>query len=218
MHMHLEVLMPPTDNVEEALAKIMAPFDENGSDEGSANTHSFWDWYRIGGRWGGAKIKAKLGKERLGAFHDALKERQVTVSGLQWGKQTLQPASQIEMVDALWREMFPDSGLTVCPLFDHAPKVIDGDICRLSELPEGMTAGRFIIACPSWNDDGTFSADYMISDDIWNGVMHVKTQWDGELKTALNAFSKKIEGYKDDYREKRTPKDDWLVVTVDYHS
>ena len=58
----------------------------------------------------------------------------------------------------------------------------------------------------------------MISDDIWNGVMHVKTQWDGKLKTALDAHSEKIKRYRDEYREKRTPKDDWLVVTVDYHS
>lgn len=219
MHMHLEVLMPPTDNVEEALAKIMAPFDEGGSDEeGNPNTHGFWDWYQIGGRWGGAKIEARLGRDRLDAFHKALTERNVTVSGLQWGKQTLQPASQIEMVDALWSDMFPDSGLSVCPMFDHAPKVIDGDICRLSDVPEGLTAERVIIAGPSWNDDGSFSAYYMISDDIWNGVMHVKTQWDGKLRTALEAHSEKIKGYQDEYREKRTPKDDWLVVTVDYHS
>lgn len=219
MHMHLEVLMPPTDNVEGALAKIMAPFNENGADEeGNTNTHGFWDWYRIGGRWGGKKIEAKIGKDRLDAFYRALAERKVTVSGLQFGKQTLRPASQIEAVDALWREMFPDSGLSVCPVFDHAPVVVDGDICKLSEVPEGLTAERVIIAGPSWNDKDTFSADYMISEDIWNGVMRVKTQWDGQFKTALDAFSKKIEGYKEDYREKHTPKDDWVVVTVDYHS
>ena len=219
MHMHLEVLMPPTDNVEEALAKIMAPFDESGTDEdGNPNRHSFWDWYQIGGRWGGAKIKAKLGKERLDAFNKALNERKVTVSGLQCGKQTLQPASQIEMVDALWRDMFPDSGLSVCPLFDHAPKVIDGDICKLSEVPEGLTAQRVIIAGPSWDDDKIFSAKYMISEDIWNGVMHVKTQWDCQFKTALDTHAENVKGHRDDYREKHTPKDDWLVVTVDYHS
>jgi hypothetical protein len=219
MHMHLEVLMPPTDNVESALAKIMAPFDEGGTDEGgNPNQHGFWDWYQIGGRWGGAKIEANLGKERLADFNKALIERKVTVSGLQFGKQTLQPASQVGMVDALWREMFPDSGLSVCPLFDHAPKVIDGDICKLSEVPDGLTAERVIIAGPSWKDDGTFSAEYMISEDIWNGVMHVKTQWDGQFKTAIDAFAENIKSYRDDYREKRTPKDDWLVVTVDYHS
>jgi hypothetical protein len=219
MHMHLEVVMPPTDNVEKSLSEIMAPFDEGGIDEdGNPNQHTFWDWYQIGGRWGGAKIEAKLGKDRLAAFNKELIERKVTVSGLQFGKQTLQPASQIEMVDALWREMFPDSGINGCPLFDHAPKEVAGDICQLSEVPDGLTAERVIIAGPGWKDDGTFRAEYMISDDIWNGVMHVKTQWDGHFKTALDAYPEKIKGYRDDYREKHTPKDDWIVVTVDYHS
>lgn len=219
MHMHLEVLMPPTDNIEEALEKIMQPFDESGSDEdGNQNQHTFWDWYQVGGRWAGAKMEAKLGKDRLASFNKALTEREVTVSGIQFGKQTLQPASQIEMVDALWREMFPDSNLTVCPLFDHAPKVIEGDVCQLSEVPDGLTAERIIIAGPEFNDGTKFRAEYMISDEIWNGVMHVKTQWDGQFKTAINAFKEKIKGYRDDYREKRIPKDDWIVVTVDYHS
>lgn len=54
MHFHLEVIMPPTTNVEGALEKIMAQFDENNEDA----SHAFWDWYVIGGRFFWRKANA----------------------------------------------------------------------------------------------------------------------------------------------------------------
>lgn len=219
MHYHLEIIMPPVDDVEKAIAQIMKPFDEQGEDEdGNTNDHAFWDWYQIGGRWSGVKLESFLGKERLDLFHQELSNRKVTVSGFQCGKQTLSPESQIPMVDALWREMFPDSGITVCPLFDHSPKILTSDICTILDLPPELSASRVIVAEPSWRDDGSLQAEYMISDSIWNGVMHVKTQWDGKVKSAIDEAKEKASRYREEFQAKRMPQDDWLVVTVNYHS
>jgi hypothetical protein len=217
MHYHLEIIIPRTDDVESAVANILAPFDENGTDdEDGYRKHSFWDWYVIGGRWAGAKLEAKLGD--MAPFYDELKKRNVTVAGLQCGKQTLQPASQIPLVDAMWREMFPESGLDVCPLFDHSPSVIVGDICTLKEMPERLSASRVIIAGPSYDDPDKFKAVHMIEGSVWNGVSHVDTTWDGNVLNAVNAWRERIAGYADEYQSKNTPTDEWITVTVDYHS
>src|SRR6185312_2392586 len=103
MHYQLEIIMPPVADVKTAVAQILEPFDEQGEDEdGNPNAHGFWDWYVIGGRWAGAKLEAMFGPERLKAFRAELAERNVTISGVRFGKQELQPADQIPMVDALW--------------------------------------------------------------------------------------------------------------------
>lgn len=219
MHYHMEIIMPPTNDVDAAIAQIMEPFNECGEDEdGNRNSHTFWDWYVIGGRWSGHKDEAKFDKARLDAFHAELKERKVTVSGIQCGKQDLQPESQIPMVDALWREMFPESGLDVCPLFGHSPRTLPSDICTLADMPEGLTAITGIIAGPGHSDDGKMQAHYLIQDCVWNGVMHVDTKWDGKVKTMLDDHVEKCKNYREEWKAKVTPQPDWLVVTVDYHS
>ncbi len=49
MHYHLEIILPPTEDIEKAIAEILQQFDENEEE----NTNSFWDWYQIGGRYTG---------------------------------------------------------------------------------------------------------------------------------------------------------------------
>ncbi|GAF91717.1 unnamed protein product, partial [marine sediment metagenome] len=98
MHYHCEIILPPTDAVESAIAEIMAPFDENNEDE-ETRSPSFWDWYQIGGRWSGSKLTDHFDKDKLKNFHAELENRKVTVSGFQCGKQDISPASQIPMVD-----------------------------------------------------------------------------------------------------------------------
>jgi hypothetical protein len=42
MHSHLEIILPPVDDVENAVKQIMEPFDEAGEEEdGVRNRHSF---------------------------------------------------------------------------------------------------------------------------------------------------------------------------------
>lgn len=216
MHHRLEIIMPPVADIEAAVAQIMAPFDENCEDEDIASSFQFWDWYQIGGRYSGRKLEQSIDPAKVEAFIAALQEKGVTCSGLVWGKQELSPASQIPMVDALWREMCPGAG-DVCPMFKHSGDSMNMDICRLDQMPAACTALAVIVAGP--NHDGTkLEAKYMIHEDTWNGVIHVKSEWDCKVTTAIQNHLKRIEGYAEAYKEKVTPKPDWLVVTVDYHS
>lgn len=224
MHYHLEVVMPPVEDIEVALKQILAPFDENGVDEGGhPHKYAFWDWYVIGGRWAGAKLETTLDPAKKEAFYDEMKRRGVTVSGFQAGKQKLQPESQISMVDALWREYFPESPLKTCPFFDHFNDQYqnsDGfpDIMRLKDVPPLLTASHVIIAGPSWQDDTTFEAKHMLQDSVWNGVTHVDSRWDGSVQAAIDEHIEDLKDAKPEYAAKHIPQDDWLVVTVDYHS
>lgn len=224
MHYHLEVILPPVANLVEAVAQILEPFREEGEDEeGNQNFHAFWDWYVIGGRWAGAKLEATLNLEKKEAFYAELTKRGVTVSGVQAGKQKLQPESQIPMVDALWCEYFPESPLKVCPFFDHFNNQYqnsDGfpDVMRLKDVPRELTASHVIIAGPTWKDDESLEARYMLQDSIWNGVTHVDTKWDGKVQTVIDEHKERLKNAKPEYAAKHIPQDDWLVVTIDYHS
>src|ERR1700721_3079901 len=217
MHYQLEVVMPPTDAVETALKQILALFDENGEEnEDHDRRHAFYDYYVIGGRWSANKILAALGEGRLKDFHQMLHDQHITVAGLQWGKPTLQPADQVDKVDMLWRDAFPDAPVSVCPLFDNY-KGAWGDVMPLSEAPMGMLCAHVIVAALDYKNE-KLEAVYMIQESIWNGVTHVKAAWDGTLGAAIEGGVEKMRNYKPEYAAKRTPQPDWLVVTVDYHS
>lgn len=232
MHYHLEIIMPPTKDVEKAVESILTPFNENSED---AN-HAFFDWYVIGGRWAGNKAKAKYDQEKLNAFWNWLKEEGVTVSSFAAGKQTISPETQIPKVDAKWNEMFPslDGVYRACPLFSHSNNqyakgllgTLSGDIDSLENCLED-TCFRVIFAGPSYVHEpeagtsvwsGPLEAKYMLEKEEWNGVNYVDTAWDGKIGTALNSYLDKISTYKEEYIAIVKPQPNWLVVTVDYHS
>lgn len=224
MHYHCEIIMPPTDNVEEAVTRIMAPFDEN-ADEETRSSNQFWDYYVIGGRLSGTKLMARYDKAKIDEFYAWLQAEKVTVSSVRCGKQTLEPASQIPKVDAKWNEMFPPpSGryAMACPIFDHASKQEYGDVCKLSEMPEGLTAKHVIIAHKKYSGEmewnGPLTAGFMLQESMWNGCNHVEIDWDGTVKSALEKHVEHLKNYAQQYIESNTPTPDWLVVTVDYHS
>ena len=213
MHYHLEIVMPPTDDVDAAVKEILAPFDEN---DGTDRSHAFWDYWVIGGRWGGAKLMAAFEQTRLDEFYARLKDAKVTVSGLQFGKQTLSPGGQEETVDRLWNETFPESPVKVCPVFDNY-KGSYGDVMRLGDYPAALTCVHVIVAALDYKGE-KLEAVFMCRDSIWNGVMHQDTRWDKTLSGALRDNTEKMKHYQPEYAARRTPDDDWLVVTVDYHS
>lgn len=234
-HEHVEILMPPTEDVEAAVRQIMAPFDENGKgddDDEGPSKYAFWDFWVIGGRWAGAHVTALVDPGRLEQFQEELIRRNVTVSRVTAGKQTLKPESQIEMVDALWREWFPESGLVKCPLFSHflnQYKNSEGypDVIKLADLPEALTAARVIVAVPKtkWLDDSKvweleqgFEAEFMMQNEAWNGLSCLNVDWDGLVKTAVEMYQKRLAGMDPDYAKIVTPTPEWLVVTVDIHS
>lgn len=221
-HYHCEIVMPPTDDIEGAVSKIMEKFDENGSDENGSPNRGFWDWYVIGGRWAGTKMEKSLGEERIKAFHAALAEKNVTVSGLRAGKETLEPASQIPMVDALWHEHFPET-TGPCPMFSHANNQYEssdslpGDVCKFNEVPKTLTSERIIFAGPS-SYDQSLVPTFMLSEDTWNGVNHQRSYWDCTFTQAVAKLTENFANYRDTYAATITPQADWLVVTVDYHN
>lgn len=228
MHHHCEIVMPPTDDIEGAVRDIMKPFSENDEE----NYDAFWDFYVIGGRFAGSKQLAVYDKEKLDAFYQWLRDEKVTVSGFQCGKPQLSPPGQRIKVDDKWNEMFTPEGseYTACPLFCHSNDqygrdgigTISGDIQKLADISE-VECSRVIIAGPSWNSEtkehnGPIEATFMLCDTQWNGVNHMPVDWDGKVSSAISQFTKKLKHYRDKYREVVTPKDNWLVVTVDYHS
>ena len=225
MHYHCEVIMPPSNNIQETLAEILAPFDENKCGDEDALGHDFWDWFVIGGRWAGSKEMCKHDPAKLEQFYKDLKEAKVTVSGFRCGKQEISPSSQIPMVDKMWNNMFPtDNGEVIpCPIFAHSNNQYDsndflsGDICRADQIPERLTSERVIIAGPSY-DGSKMEANFMLCRDQWNGVNHMPIDWDGLVKSAVEKFVEKLKERSAEYAEKVTPKPDWICVTVDYHS
>ena len=214
MHYHCEVVIPPTDNVQESVEKLMWPYCE---DRPNNRAIAFWDWWVIGGRWGGHKVTSQLSEASVKAFFEDLKERGVTVSAIQCGKQSISPKSQIPMVDSIWRGHFPGSPFEACPLFDHASRggenMMPGDVLTLAECPTDLTASRVIFA----NTKG--ETQFMLAQSFWNGANFEQSAWDGLFGSAVQAYRKDLQkfgkGYCKHYGEAT---DDWLVVTVDYHS
>jgi len=214
MHYHAEIVMPPVDDIEKAIAEILKPFSVHDDENGN----TFWDWYVVGGRFSGCKRLATFDKDTLDKFNAEIAVRKVTVSGVQCGKQSLSPASQIQMVDALWHEMFPDAPDGPCPLFDHAGPSLEGDVVPFANVPDTLPAHRIIFARgPSeYHDD--HQATFMLADEHWNGVNFEKTPWDGTFAAAVAALTEHFAGHNAEYREHVMPTSEWVVVTVDYHS
>lgn len=211
MHYCCEVCVPPTANTEDAVAAVMAEFAENREDA----RHGFWDWYQIGGRWSGRKLLAGLDTAQIDAFRKWLVAEKITVSGVVFGKQELSPHSQREKVDAKWREMFQGS-TAACPFFRHAGDALPLDVMRLADVPPSLTAERVIFGAIQY--DGKLGPEFMLARSVWNGCNHMEVQWDGTFASALALHRDQLAKYHDEYAAKITPTDDWLVVTVDYHS
>lgn len=214
--------MPPTEDVNAAVEQIMKPFDENGD-----NKHAFWDYWTLGGRWGGNKTLASIDPARLEEFHQWMCSEDVTVSSFVAGKQSLSPASQVPKVDAKWNDMFPspDGKSRPCPIFDHSNdsrSMMDDDICPISYALK-VRCSHIIFAGPSYDHDkndwvGPLEATFILESGSWNGVNHMPVKWDRTVEDALNQFREKLADYVDGYKAVIEPQDDWIAVTVDYHS
>lgn len=215
-HYHMEIVMPPTKDIRGAVTRLMKNFDEDNED----GYPGFWDFWVIGGRWSGTKIEAAIGDERLKAFNEKLSAKKITVSGVVCGKEELSPASQIAVVDELWSKEFPEFA-GPCPLFQHyndqydrKKQILPVDVCTVAAMPHSLSCHTLMISGPDEDDD----ARELFHKSIWNGATFQDTTFNGNVKEALEADLKKIQGYAKEYAEKATVKGDWLVVTVDYHS
>lgn len=232
MHYHSEIVIPPTSDIEEAVRAVLAPFNEKADDE-EDRKHAFWDWWVIGGRWAGAKAVAKYDPTQLQAFNDWAESQQLTVEGFQTGKPGLKPASQVEKVDAKWNEMFPSEPPMPCPLFAHSNDqygtglegTLPEDVQEFGDVSPRLTCERVIFAASSYDGvseswTGLISANFLLSQECWNGQNYQRTTWDGTFGAAQALYTKYLERYSHNpqYLAACTPTKDWLVVTVDYHS
>jgi len=231
MHYHCEIVIPPTANIEESLKSVMAKFDENLEEsEDYSSKYAFWDFWVIGGRWAGHKLLAQYDPKQIDEFYAWIDSEKITVSGWQAGKHELSPATQIPKVDAMWNQMFPSAIPIKCPLFRHSNdqygKGLAGslpqDVMRLGDVPERLGCSRVIFAGPSYEsrtkaNTGPLEAKFMLAEDAWNGCI-MKVDWDGKLKTAVEKCRDHFKNYNPDYIEQVLPKDEWLAVTMDYHS
>lgn len=236
MHYHCEIVIPPTDDITKSVTSVLEPFDENlERDSEIARGSPFWDWWVIGGRWAGAKLIARFDPKKLKEFYQWMTDEKITVSGLRCGKEELSPASQIPKVDNKWNEMFPSENFVPCPLFmhsnnpygkDYSPLMIDkygtnpilpDDIMLVKDLPTYLTCERVIIGGLNYKEDG-IEPKFMLVREEWNGLNHMIVKWNGNIKTAIKQYINSLRNYKEDYKKKVLPKNDWLVVTVDYHS
>jgi hypothetical protein len=211
MHYHLEIVLPPTDNLETAISEVMKGFSENNE----ANYNAFWDWYVIGGRWSGCKLRAMLGEDKITKFCEKLNEMGITVLGLVCGKEEISPSSQIPLVDKLWNAWFPDSGIKICPLFKHSnkdSKILPGDIMDFKDVPNNLTMERIMFV----STEGKVSRMYQ--GDFHNGVNWIESDWNREFDTAVQKLIKDTKNYNPDYIKKIIPQPDWQVVTIDYHT
>lgn len=213
MHYHLEIIMPPTNDVLEKIKEILAPFNEQ-PEEGEESSHAFWDWYVIGGRYSGQHLLSKYKGKKLDSFYEDLRRNKVTVSGFVDGKEELQPATQIPFVDALWQTHFPEED-GPCPIFKHSGDQYKNsyeNICRVADLQEGLECSRLIIT------NCEFHPEFMIEDSYYNGVSWIDSKWEGSVKDGLKMYSEKTNHYAEEWRQKNEVKPEWLLVTVDYHT
>lgn len=219
MHNLLEIIIPnKTEDIKTAVSQVMEPFDENGEEP----TVAFWDFYSIGGRFAGQKLIHTFDKVKLDKFYNLLEENKITVSGFQCGKQEISPSSQIPLVDELWNSLFTENDNRPCPIFKHSNDqydnygIICGDIMPVKECLD-FKCGHIIIAAKQ-EYNGKYGAEYMLQDCIWNGVIHQDTNWNGEIGSCVESFTERIKTYRDEYKAKFSDIQNWLSVTVDYHS
>ena len=92
------------------------------------------------------------------------------------------------------------------------------DICPLRLVPEAMSCYRFLAFMPSRveGEDDPYPF-FMIAQEQWNGVIHVKADWDATVGSAIDMLCERHRLY---YREElaKAQLNDYLLVTVDCHS
>lgn len=229
MHYHAEVILPPKPvvGVEVAVEMVMEPFNENIEGEEDHGEPKWWDFYIIGGRWHGNKLRHSLGEDKIEAFYKELQEEKITFSSLYAGRDKVMPESQEGRVDEIWRKHFPGTTET-CFLMEHGndkyANTLDLNVCKLGDLPEDYSAARVLIGGQHMSDiekgEGLLHlhCTYMVSQGVWNGVTHQDTSWKGSVTRAAKDWNAQLENYNPEFAKPNTTTDDWLSVTVDYHS
>lgn len=209
MHEHLEIILPPPHDwqasgaVKKDVEDIMKSFQRDEDDGG------WWDYFMIGGRWAGQHVLSRIEPAVIQSFRERLAAEKITVSGVQFGKPDLSPASQIPRVDSLWRKMVPGGG-DQCVLFGHAAP--EGDVCTVGKLGPHLNCDRLILCTRS--SSGMPKPHRMAVASFWNGIEHQETDFNGNVAAFIEAQSARDASA---YPEPLQIGPEWIAVTVDYH-
>jgi hypothetical protein len=209
------------DLLEKAIAQVLAPFQEE-ADENIISCRPFWDFYVVGGRWHNEKYLQTLDQTKLESFYKWCNDENITVSSFQAGKQELEPKHQISKVDQKWNELFPvENKIVKCPIFSHSHDKYENNYSENTwSLKDSLHVKCSRIIFANYSEYGKeYKADYMIEDEYWNGVAHIKSVWDGSIKHAVGIYSEYyLKVYNPEHANKIKTTDEHRVVTVDYHS
>lgn len=226
MHFHCEVILPVVEQstIKATIDNVLEPFREDSTDEDRVSV-PFFDWAVVGGRYASEKLLQRLGENKVSAFRQWCRDESITISGIQFGKPSLDPSEQRARVDAKWNEMFPaeDGRLVACPLFEHSNPdnaATRDDICALGQAKH-VSCYRVIILGPKYVacvEDMSLDVRFMLAEEVWNGRNYMPVKWDGTISDALRQYDHDISQRPPEIQRLLRPTDEWLTVTVDYHT
>lgn len=228
MHVHLEVLVPPTDNPVDDVETLLKPFDESAEDEEGYSRYTFWDWWVIGGRWSCSHLLADIGKGRMDKFVEEMPKYKVsgvqTAGGLY--EVPVEPDGVRDELLELWKVHFPEYA-EQCPFWGLTDQYDRGgrpnDIVPAGSISKSLTCSQLLIG---WRPKETIRPLLMLQDDFYNGVSWQDSAWDGKVLASIEAHNEKTrarkdgarEGWWEEYGSRQVVGEDWLAVTVDYHT
>lgn len=228
MHSHLELIIPPVEDIPSFVDKLLDPFYLDAawgwriSDEGlpPEREDAFLDGFKIGGRFFQSKLLGNVDRHRLAHFIVQLDKLELPFTVKKFKNidmDCLTNERDKEVADSLWKEFFPNSLIKKCPFFDYShPYYTEKDysgfppgvVLRLDQISDGMRAARVMIANPINVKSPISQKEYFIhtcSGEHPSALPESK-YWDGTILSALKFCDYII------------PQPDWLVITIDYHS
>lgn len=236
-HYHLEMILPPVADVEKSVAQILKPFDESEEDEDGYSKYAFWDWYVIGGRWSADHVLSAISEKRMEAFQADVPK--YTVSGVMtaggYYEKPAGPDNPPDIVDRLvkvWKQHFPEFA-DLCPFWGLTDQYNKqghvADICRVDQLSDAQSCARLMIVTTF---EGELRLEKMLQTDFWNGVSWCESGWDGSVLQVIKAHNEDIRQRRDrikdaperaldwwqKYGQHMIVRDDYLAVTIDYHT
>lgn len=190
MHYHAEVYLEKNEKVEEQIAALMAPYDENeviGQD-------TFWDWYQIGGRWTGAHTD-------YDPYTDPANSEKCDICGGtgfrndQLGRDqraedptyTCNGCGEYDRESQTWKHGPFGPGISLVWSTNFKPYA--GDILPIADVKDDLSCATLIVGRSVFHVEK------------WNGDTFEKTDFDGNVKARLAEL-----GISTGY-----------LVTVDYH-
>lgn len=187
--MKLEIILPSTTDLLGDIGKILSPFYDGGDNE---KAYVFYDTCGLCA-YRPEKLTFMFGENRVIDFQRALgdigvhlKDRDDLYPILD-GNLVLPSSFEIPSVQEIWRNHFPEFS-DFCPLF-----LRDGiwslcpDALPLESVPKHFSVARVIIA--GKEDEGASPEPvFMIAQHNYNGVSHIKANWDGTVRGATDIY------------------------------